>query len=108
VHKLFKLLVALGFIFGLLTAGSYAGALVAAGKLLGPSPPLHGKALSFSFSGVEQAGNRHLVWVVDYNRSRLPGVRRATVYVSPMGDLLATVPPDLDSRLTAWQRSREP
>jgi hypothetical protein len=101
-------LVAIGFILALLAAGSYAGALVTAGKFVGPARPLDGKALSFSFSGVEPAGNRHLVWVVNYNRSKLPGVRRATVYVSPMGELLATVPADLDSRLTTWHRSREP
>ena len=108
MHKLFKLLVMLGFICGLLTAGSYAGALVTVGKFVGSSPPLAGKDLSFSFAGVAEAGDRPLVWVVDYNTSQLPGVRRATVYVSPMGDLIATIPADLNSRLTAWERSREP
>ena len=108
MNKLFKLLVTLGFVSGLLAAGSYAGALMTVGKLVGSSPPLAGKASSFSFAGVERAGNRPLVWVVDYNTSRLPGVRRATLYVSATGDLIATIPPDLDSRLMAWERSREP
>jgi len=108
MHKLFKLLVVLGFICGLLVAGSYAGALVTVGKFVGSSPPLESQASSFSFTSVKAAGNRRLVWVFDYNTSKLPGVRRATFYVSPTGGLIATIPADLDSRLTAWERSREP
>ncbi|UCG85892.1 MAG: hypothetical protein JSW71_18595 [Gemmatimonadota bacterium] len=108
MYKLFKVLVVLGFICGLLTAGSYAGARVTVGKFLGSAPPLAGRSSSFSFAGVEELGNRRLVWIIDYATSQLPGVRRATFYVSPTGDLIATVPADLDVRLNAWQRSREP
>jgi hypothetical protein len=108
VSKLFKLLVALGFICGLLAAGSYAGARVTVGKFVGSPPPLAGQASSFSFAGVREAGDRHLIWVVDYKTSQLPGVRHATLYVSPMGEIVATKPADLSSRLIAWERSREP
>ncbi len=108
MYKLFRGLVLLGFICGLLSAGSYAGARVTAGKFLGSPPPLAGRTLSFSFAGVQELGGRHLVWVIDYASSQLPGVRRATFYVSPVGKLIATIPADLDARLEAWERSREP
>ncbi|KPJ90763.1 MAG: hypothetical protein AMS18_10090 [Gemmatimonas sp. SG8_17] len=108
MYKLFKGLVVLGFMCGLLAAGSYAGARVTVGKFLGSSPPLAGRTLSFSFTGVEEIGDRHAVWVIEYATSQLPGVRHATFYVSPMGGLIATIPPDLDARLETWERSRDP
>jgi hypothetical protein len=108
VYKLFKGLAALGFICTLLAAGSYAGTHVTAGRILGPSRPLTNRASSFSFAGVEQVNDRRFVWIVHFAASRLPGVKRATLYISPTGRLLAMRPPDLDARLDAWERSRNP
>lgn len=108
MYTLFKGLVALGFICTLFAAGSYAGARVTAGRVVGPSPPLTGLATSFSFAGVKELNDRRLVWIVKFAASRLPGVKRATLYISPTGSLIATRPADLNARLEAWERSHEP
>jgi hypothetical protein len=112
--KLFKLLLILAAIAGLLTAGSYAGARFTAGKITGSNPPLSNRTITFEgwrppkFEGVADLPGTPRAWVIRYGRTQLPGVRRVVIYVSPTGRLIATIPRDLEARIEAWERSQEP
>jgi len=112
--KVFKLLLLLAAVGGLLTAGSYAGARFTAGKITGAKPPLSNRSIYFQgwrpprFEGVASLPGTPRAWVIHYDRTQLPGIRRATIYVSPTGQLIATVPRDLDTRIEAWERAQEP
>jgi hypothetical protein len=112
--KVFKLLVLLAAVGGLLTAASYAGARFTAGKITGTKPPLSNRTIHFQgwrppkFEGVTSLPGAPRAWVIHFERTRLPGVRRATIYVSLTGKLIATVPNDLDARIEAWERAQEP
>jgi len=112
--KVLKLLVLLAAIGGLLTAGSYAGARFTAGKVTGSNPPLSGRTIYFQgwrppqFEGVTSLPGTPRAWVINYDRTELPGIRRATIYVSATGALIATVPRDLEARIEAWERAQEP
>lgn len=90
------------------TLYSYAGARFTAGRVVGSNPPFSDRTITFAFDGVPELPGRPRAWVIDYRRSRLPGVRRAQIFVSPTGRLIGTRPPDLDVRLDAWERSRLP
>jgi hypothetical protein len=112
--RFFKILLLLAAVGGLLTAASYAGARFTAGKVTGTKPPLSERTIHFQgwrppkFAGVETLPGTPRAWVIHYARTRLPGVRRATIYVSATGKLIATVPADLDDRIEAWERAQEP
>jgi hypothetical protein len=108
VSKIFKWLLVLAFVSSLLAGGSYAAARVTVGKFVGSKPPLSGRTTTFSFGGVQKLRGNPRVWVVTYSRSELPGVPRATFYVTPTGKLIAVDPPDLDVRLETWYKSQEP
>ena len=87
---------------------SYLGARFTAGRVVGSNPPLSDRTIGFAFEGVPALPGRPRAWVIAYRRSRLPGVRRAQIYVSPTGRLIDMRPRDLDVRLDAWERSRLP
>ena len=103
-----KRLILLSFVVGILAAGSYAGAWFQVGKFLGDKPPLGGRTAKFAFGGTEDLSNKPRVWVFKYSTSQLPGVREATIYVSPTGKVVATRPANLGDRIDAWARSLEP
>jgi hypothetical protein len=112
--KLVKILLVLIAIGCLLTAASYAGARLTAGKITGSSPPLSNRTITFQgwrpprFEGVADLPGKPRAWVIQYGRTQLPGVRRVTIYISPTGKLIATVPRDLEARIEAWERAQEP
>jgi hypothetical protein len=112
--KLLKLLLLLASIGGLLTFGSYAGARFTAGKITGSNPPMSNRTIVFEgwrpprFEGVADLPGTPRAWIIRYDRTRLPGIRRVTIYVSPTGKLIATVPRDLEARIEAWERAQEP
>jgi hypothetical protein len=112
--KILKLLLLLAAVGGLLSAGSYAGARFTAGKITGSKPPLSNRTIHFQgwrppqFKGVASLPGTPRAWVIQYDRTELPGVRRATIYVSPTGTLISTVPRDLEARIEAWERAQEP
>jgi len=108
VLKLIKWLFIIGFVGVLLTGGSYAAARFQVGRLVGPNPPLAGRAVEFAYRGVEGLPGRPRLWVFTYGSTRLPGIRSATIYVSPTGKLVGTRPADLEARLAAWEQSQEP
>jgi hypothetical protein len=108
VGRIVKGLFWITLLCGLLAFGSYAGARLAAGRLVGTGKPLAGRETQFAFKGVERLPGRPRAWVFTYSISQLPGVARATIYVSPTGAILAMQPADLDARIDAWERAREP
>jgi hypothetical protein len=111
--KIFKLLVLLVAVGGLLSIASYGGARATAGKIVGSKPPLSQRTIHFQgwrppFEGVADLPGNPKAWVIHYERTELPGVRRATIYVSATGKLIATRPRDLDVRIEAWEEAQEP
>ncbi len=106
--NLLKWLAILALVVGLLTAASYLGARATAGGLLGPNPPVGSRSIDFAFGGVATLRGNPRAWVFTYRSSQLPGVSGVRVYVSPTGKLIATDPPDLQRRLEAYERAREP
>lgn len=106
--RLLKWLVLLVLVVAGVGAGSYAGARATAGKLVGNDPPLSERTITFAFDGIPELPGRPRGWVITYARTRLPGVRSVTIYVSPGGKLLAMKPRDLDARLDAYEKSLEP
>ncbi|HWP38010.1 MAG TPA: hypothetical protein VNL18_10705 [Gemmatimonadales bacterium] len=106
--RLFKWLLLAALLCAAFVIYSYLGARITAGKVLGPNPPVSDRTIEFAFDGVPDLQGRPRAWVITYRASRLPGVRRVQIYVSPMGELIATRPADLSTRLDAWEKSRLP
>ncbi len=101
-----KLIVVLVFIGGLVVAGSYAGARVALGKVIGPDPPLGNRSWVFLFKGVEALPDSPRAWVFTFGTNKL-NVRTAQVFVSPTGELLGTRPRDLKQRIETYRDAHE-
>jgi len=108
MRRAFNWLLLLLFVCGLLVAVSFAGARATAGKVVGNKPPLSERSVTFAYGGVSDLPGRPRAWVIRYERTRLPGVRRAFIYVSLTGKLIATRPADLDQRLEAYEKSQQP
>lgn len=107
--KLIKLLVVVAFIGCLLYAGSYAGARAAEGKLLGsPFPEMGVRTARLAYEGIADLPGRPKGWEFHYSRVAVNGGRPGKVFVSFDGKILGTVPRDLESRVEAWRKSKEP
>lgn len=106
--RIVKWLVVLSAVGVAVTLASYAGAMLTAGKLLGPAPPLTSRTVQLAFEEVNHMPGEPPAWVFTYQASQLPGVTSARVFVSPTGKLMGTLPADLESRLENYQRSRMP
>ena len=108
MRRLIKWIIVLAMIGGLAYGASYVGARAAAGKLLGPEPPLTGRSVAFAFKGVQDMTDTPRLWVFTYTRSQLPGVSRAVIYVSPTGKIVRTEPANLEALVDAWEKAQEP
>lgn len=108
MRRFFRLLIWALFFGAIAAAGSYAGARLKAGQVLGRRPPVEGFSWEFAFQGVEGIPGEPRAWVFTYNRVRLPGVRQARIVVSPTGKVLSTTPPDLEQRIERYKASLEP
>jgi hypothetical protein len=106
--RFLKFLFILVLLAGGFAAYSYLGARFTAGRLLGASPPLTGRTITFNFDGVRGVPGTPRAWVFSYNRSKLPGVPSAQIIISYNGRILATRPQDLPARLFAWEKTRLP
>ena len=108
MHRLLKVLVILGLIFGLLCGASYAGSRAAAGKVVGPNPIFMGQRdIQLKYKGVEELEGNPRAWVYTYGPTELPGVSEATIYVSLEGKLIRTRPRNLAERIELY-RDRDP
>lgn len=108
MKRLIKFLFIVALLCGGVAIYSYLGARYAAGRLLGTDPPLTGRTVRFAFTGVPDLPGAPRAWVFSYSQSRLPGVRRAQIFISPTGRVMATRPRDLEARVDAWEKSRLP
>lgn len=108
MRRLIKWIIILAMIGGLAYGASYVGARAAAGKLLGPEPPLTGRRATFAFKGVQEMAGTPRLWVFTYAHSELPGVTRAVIYISPTGNIVRTEPGNLESLVDAWRAAQEP
>lgn len=109
MRRLIKLLFLLAVLGGVGIAASYAGAFARAGSIVGPSGRALGtRQVTLAYRGVERLPNKPIAWVFTYGPTDLPGVRQARIYISPLGQILATEPRDLDARLEAWRRAQTP
>jgi len=108
IGKLFKLLL-LVVVLGLVAyTVSYIGARATVGKLVGNEPPLSARTITFAYRGEPDLPGNPRVWVFQFGRTQLPGIRRATIYVSITGKIVSTRPQDLERRIDAYERSLEP
>lgn len=108
IGKFFKLLllvVALGLVAYTV---SYIGARATVGKLVGNDPPLSARSITLAYRGADDLPGKPRVWVFQFDRTQLPGVRRATIYVSITGKIVSIKPRDLEQRIEAYERSLEP
>lgn len=102
--KLFKLIVVVAFVGGLLTGASYLGARATSGKLLGSRPPNMGvRTVRFVYKGEPSLRGNPRVWEFTYAGTAIPGARKVVLYISPTGKMVATVPKDVDLRLEALE-----
>jgi hypothetical protein len=108
MRRALKWLFVLLLIGAALMAMSYAGARATAGKVVGSNPPLFERVIELNYRGVEDLPGTPRAWVISFDRTRLPETRRAVIYVSLTGKLIATRPADLDRRLEAYEKAREP
>jgi hypothetical protein len=103
MRALFLLLV----IGAALLGASYAGARLAAGKVVGPNPGLGPMATQFALQGIDALPDKPRGWILAYPEATEFGRNGAQIYVSVTGDLLGTSPEDLADRLEA-KRPVEP
>lgn len=106
--RFFKFLLILALACLGFAAYSYLGARFTAGRMLGDDPPLTRRTIVFAYKGAPQLPGKQRVWVFTYNKSKLPGVDRAQIFISFNGRVVATRPADLDDRLTAYEKTRLP
>ncbi|MFZ5624652.1 MAG: hypothetical protein ACOY71_09525 [Gemmatimonadota bacterium] len=93
------------FLGGLVALGSFAGAYVTMGKLLGDPPPDMGiRTVRFAWQGAPRLKGHPRTWIFSFRNTAIPGTPTVTIYVSPRGELLGTEPADLPARVTAFRR----
>ncbi len=108
MKRLIKLIFALAAIGAALIGMSYAGAGIRAGTVVGSKAPVGNRQIKFDYEGVRDLPGRPKAWVVTYRSSQLPGAPTVQIFVSPLGRVLATRPPDLDRRVVEWEKRRLP
>lgn len=99
-----RALILLLVIAAALAGASYAGARLAAGRVVGPNPNLGPMSTAFAFEGIPALRNTR-AWILSYPEARDFGRSGAKIYVSVTGDLLATEPADLAEQLEAKKPS---
>src|SRR6266699_4751944 len=105
--RLIKLLFVVAFVGTLLLAGSYLGARATVGKFLGlPQADMGELTVRFAYEGVPTLRGHPRLWEFTFSRAQVAGYRPAKIYVSPKGQIVATVPNDLARRLEAWAKSK--
>jgi YD repeat-containing protein len=105
--KLIKYLFLLALLGGLATAGSYAGAYFAQGKIVGVEDPLGQRTVMLHWQGYDSLPGKPKAWVFRYSGGKVPGVTSAVIVVSLTGKVLKTKPADLQDRVLRWSDSRQ-
>lgn len=114
--KLLKRLILLGFVAGLLAAGSYFGARAAAGKFVSGGKELGSdrggqqlgeRTIKFRWEPVRGIPASRRTWEFTYSSASVNDNYPIKIYVSPTGKIVATVPDDLGERLAAAAKSAD-
>jgi len=100
--RLFWLTVMAAFVAALLAGASWAAALMAVGTLLGAPPPEMGtQSTTLLWEGAPQLPGHPRVWRFAFGPTKIPGAPTVRIYVSPLGQVVATEPADLEARVKA-------
>ena len=98
--RLFWLTLMAAFAAALLLGASWAGAYTAVGMLLGSPPPEMGKqTTTFLWQGSPELPGHPRVWRFVFAPTRIPGAPTVRIYVTPLGRVVETEPPDLEARV---------
>jgi hypothetical protein len=100
------LLLILVILAGLMGA-SYAGARLAAGRVVGPNPKLGPLTTEFAWGGIPSLPDEPRGWIMAYPNAQEFGSDGAEIYVSLTGRVLGTWPEDLADQMEA-RRAAEP
>jgi hypothetical protein len=105
--KLFKYLFLAALVTALAGGGSYAAAYFAQGELTGVDDPIGVRTVQLDWKGVDSLPGKPRAWIFNYEGGQVPGIRRATIWVSITGNVIATKPRDLDERIERWRDARQ-
>lgn len=105
--KLFKFVFIVALVAALAGGGSYAAAYFAQGEVTGVDDPIGARTWELAWKGVDSLPGKPRAWVFTYEGGRVPGIRKATIWVSLTGDVIATKPRDLDERIERWRDSQQ-
>lgn len=106
--KFLKRIAILAFAGGLLYGASYVGARAKVGTMLGEtSRDMGERSIRFVWDGVQTLPGKPRAWEFTYSQARIYMSRPVMIYISPTGQILGTVPADLDRRLDAV-RAQDP
>ena len=104
--RLFWLALIAGFVGLLLTGVSWAAAYTSVGTLLGAPPPKMGtQSTSIEWHGFSDLREHPPLWHFAFAPTVIPGAPNVSIFVDPLGHIVATEPSDLEARLTAFRRT---
>jgi hypothetical protein len=101
--RLIRLLLGLALVTAIAFAVSWAVALHRVDVLLGDPPPSMGThATTFLWDGMPQMEGHPRVWLFAFGPTVIPGARNVRIYVTPLGRVALTEPPDLAARVKVF------
>ena len=102
--RIIKLLAVAALIVGAVGAVSFAGAFMKMKSYLGHDLPALGDRHASFVPKAEELDGNPMVWKFSYPRTDMQGLQSITIYVSPTGAVVATVPPNLKARLEPYRQ----
>jgi hypothetical protein len=104
ISRLFWYLVILALAFALVLGASWAIAFNTVGGLLGAPPPNMGhQSTQVLWGDPRRTPTQPWVWRYSFEPTVIPGAPSVQIEVSPLGRIVRTFPPDLESRLKAFR-----
>ena len=104
--RLIRVVLFLGLCAALAAGVSWALAYNSVGTLLGSPPPQMGtQTTTFLWEGMADLEGHPRVWSFRFSPTRIPGAPRVRIYVSPLGRVVRTEPPDLAARVKAFHNT---
>jgi hypothetical protein len=101
--RLIRLVLGLAVGAAVLALVSWAVALHRVDVLLGDPPPQMGShSTTFLQDGIPQVEGRPRVWLFAFGPTAIPGARDVRIYVTPLGRVIQTDPPDLAARVKVF------
>ncbi len=105
--KLVKFIFLVALVAALAGGGSYAAAYFAQGKITGVDDPIGHREVALLWKGVDSLPGKPRAWVFTYTNGKVPGIKVATIWVSPTGNVIATKPRDLQDKIERWRDSQQ-